>query len=279
MSLTAIPKFLMVNYAPGAAGKFLTSLLMSSPSLAHFDPEVEHNKSTRHCVEYIQKHFPRDITEWIIKEPNPRTAWNLHFFSSKYPRGDNLTIAEFFNLSKEHATDYFCQSVNQQKIIPSVWHKVTIPEFLADSMFVTIIIDPLSTKWYHRALWNKAYGYQNGRIHIKENDPALTPIPYMSQYFQKFNNPIYSDEKFFTFIKNNIINSNFKKTFMFCENFQQSKTQEFVLLSELLTYSSCYNAVTRICEKFNLEKVPDTVILKGHQHWMSCHKFKYSTPN
>lgn len=267
----------MVNYAPGSAGKFLTSLLMSSASLAHFDPVVESNKTADACINYIQQRFSKNLSSWIKFEPNHGTAWNLHFVSGKYPRGDDLTIDQFIKLATDSATDHFCHSVNQDKIIPSVWHKVNVPDFLSNSMFVTIIIDPLSIKWYHRAVWFKLYDFINGRIYIKNNDPKLNPA--MAQYCQKFNNPIYSDDKFFTFVKRDIINDSFKKTFLSQENFVPCHRREFILLSDLLNYQKCQTIVNQICNRFNIDLVPPEVVLHGHQHWLSCHDFKYSTTN
>ena len=245
MRLTKVPKFLMVNYAPGSAGKFLTSLLMSSPSLAHFDPNVENNKTPDACVDYIQQHFLNNLSTWIAFEPNHGSAWNLHFVSGKYPRGDNLTTDQFISQATVSATDHFCHSVNQDKVIPSIWHKVNVPEFLSNSMFVTIIIDPLAIKWYHRAVWYKLYDLREGRIYIKNNDPKLNPA--MAHYCQKFNNPLYSDDGFFTFVKREIINDTFKKTFLSENNFVPHANREFILLSDLLNYQRCQLTITRIC--------------------------------
>jgi hypothetical protein len=268
-------KFLMVHYAPGSAGKFLASLLMSSPSLSHFDPHVEKNKTDRACVKYIETRFSSDINQWVRYEPNHVEAWNLHFISPKFPRGDNLTIQQFNELAEEHATDHFFQSVNQGKIIPSVWHKTNTPEYLLDSLFVTIIIDPGSMKWYHRALWHKLYGIKNQKIHLKANDPDLNPA--MTQYFKKFNNPVYSEEKFFTFVKQNILKNEFKLKFLNSDNFKLSCSQSFVALSDLLRVDSCIESITRITKELDIAPVPVDIITNGHRHWVSCHNFKYNS--
>jgi hypothetical protein len=273
--LSKIPKFLMVQYAPGSAGKFLASLLMCSPSLSHFDPTVEISKTEEQCIAYIQNHFPSDITQWVLTEPNHASAWNLHFISGKYPRGDDLTTDQFISQATVSATDHFCHSVNQDKIIPSIWHKSNIPLFLENSRFVTIIIDPPAIKWYHRASWYKSYGWKDGNIHLKMNDPSMNPA--MALYFQKFNNPVTTNENFFSFVKREILDNPFKKQFLSSTNFNQPSLRSFVNLSDLLNFNLCVNAVNRICKELDIVPIPLSIITQGHKHWLSCHTFKYAT--
>lgn len=274
MRLINNPEFLMVQYAPGSAGKFLASLLMCSPSLAHFNPKVETDKTDERCIDYIRSRFSPDISKWISKEPNHADAWNLHFISSKYPRGDDLTIEQIVKHSETDATEHFCNSVNQNKLIPSIWHKPNIPAFLKNSKLVTIIIDPLSLKWYHRAVWHKLYGWKDGRIYLKMNDPSTNPT--MSAYYQKFDNPLTTGENFFSFVKREILNSPFKTPFLSRENFNPRSMQSFVNLSDLLNFDSCINAVGNICNKLDIAPIPTSIITQGHQHWSSCHTFKYA---
>jgi len=265
----------MVQYAPGSAGKFLTSLLMCSPSLAHFNPTVEIDKTADRCIDYIQNHFSPNLAQWVSKEPNHGNAWNLHFISSKYPRGDDLSMEQIVKQSARDATEHFCNSVNQNKFIPSIWNKPNIPAFLESSKFVTIIIDPLSLKWYHRAVWHKLYGWKDGNIHLKANDPSLNPA--MAIYFQKFNNPLTTNENFFSFVKREILNSPVKIPFLTQHNFSHHSMQSFVNLSDLLNFNSCVNAIDRICNELDILPIPISIITRGHRHWSSCHTFKYAT--
>lgn len=274
MRLKKDPKFLMVQFAPGGAGKFLSSLLMSSTSLAHFDPTVQMAKSVDNCINYIRNHFTSDIDKWILQEPNHVAAWNLHFISSKYSRGDDLTPDQFVKLAETNASDHFCQSVNADKIIPSIWHKINTPAFFNDAMFVTVILDKSSLKWYHRSIWYKLFGSKNGKIHLKANDPELNPP--MRAYFEKYKNPIYSDEPFYSFVKNNIVNNQFKSKFMTTDSFINHKQHAFINLSELLDTEMCIKMIDRVCRQFNLDPVPTDIIRQGHKHWMSCHNFKYA---
>jgi len=274
MRLVQQPKFLLVQYAPGAAGKFLASLLMSSKSLSHFDPMVEKNKTKDACVRYIETHFSWDLENWVRNEPKHADAWNLHFISSKFARGDELSLKQFYSMSEIHATDHFVQSVNQNKIIPNIWHKTNTPEYFKNSLFVTVIIDENSLKWYHRALWYKLHGWKNQKIYLKMHDATANPI--MSDYVKKFNNAAYSDEKFLPFIKNHIIRNEFKQRFLSTEQFLKTPSRCFVTLSEILDLESCVECIDRIVKELDLTPVPRDVIRRGHTHWSSCNVFKYN---
>jgi hypothetical protein len=266
------PKFLVVQYAPGSAGKFLLSLLMSSDSVSHFDPTVSQNKTANSCVQYIRDHFTGNISDWIKFEPNHVNAWNLHFISTKYPRGDDLTMQDFERLAQSEASEHFWNEVDSNKIIAMPWHKCNIPGFFQDSKLVAVMIDKKAEKWFHRALWEKLYGCKNGMIHLKMNDPDFN-LP-MKEYFKKFNNPVYTDEKFYSFVKREILMNNSKAQFSLSNNFAASENRIFINLSDLLSLPGCTRAVHKICQSFGLAAIPDEIISAGWTHWFNCHNFK-----
>ena len=267
--LTNSFKFLLVRYAEGSAGAFLSSVLSCSTSIAHSDALVEHNKTSDMCVEYIKSHYTNDMSNWLLREPKPQEAIGFHFISTRFDRGNHLTVEEFINLCKTDATPYFWESVNNNKIVPMLWHKKIVPIFFNNPMIVTIIVDDASAKWYHRALWYKKYGIKDGKIHIKADDPTYNPN--RAVYFKKFNNPYLLDISPYTFIKNNIINSPAKNLFSSNVNFNDHT--QFIKLLDILDENKFVAAINRICISFNLATVPTDIIRASHQHWISCHDF------
>ena len=267
MNLLKNPKFLVVHYAPGSGGKFLTSILMCSNSVAHFDPQVESNKTKENCLSYIQSHFTNDIDNWMLYEP--KSVWNTHFVSTKFARGNELTQEQFNDLAEQECTDHFFNSVNLEKLIPTIWHKSETPDFFKDSLFVSIFLDQPSFKWYHRALWNKHYGIKDGKIHIKIHDPFFNPP--MKSYFSKFENPIYSDDSFFTFARNNVVANEFKTVFSNKDSFAQSSNQQVISLSTLLDIDKFVEIVEHICHIWNLAPIDVELIRASHIHWIKCH--------
>lgn len=274
MKSTKNPKFLLVQYAPGSAGKFLISLLMSSKDVAHFDPTINQNKTIDNCTSYIKEHFTSQIGDWLKYEPRNIDAWNLHFVSTKYSRGHDMSYNQFIDTAQQEASPYFWEQVNNEKIIVTPWHKAYVPDFYKDAKIVTILIDKKSEKWFHRALWTKLYGIDDGKIHLKMNDPEFNPP--MQQYFAKFNNPTHSDEHFFSFVKREILKDQFKKEYTDSNFSSSSNNQAFINLSDLLDTESCVHNVARVCQELGIGLVPEDLVRNGQIHWNQCHNFKYS---
>lgn len=268
------PKFVVVQHAQGAAGKFLCTLLMCSPKVAHFDSKVESQKTPEFCLKYNQTHFIKDISSWLIHEPKPHDAWNLHFISPLYPRGENLTVDEFMSLAHQYATPYFWKSVDQQKMICLNWHKPFLPEFFSQARSIAVIIDPASEKWFHRALWYKHYGITNGKIHQKSHDPEFNSGS-VKKYYQQFKNPIYVDEHKIGFVRKHIINGEQKLVFSNPNNFDLAN-QLKVNLSEILDPNKIIQVITKIYEFLDLGAVNSGLVTAMHKQWRSCHDFKYT---
>jgi hypothetical protein len=269
------PKFLVVQYAPGSAGKFLIAVLMASPSIAHFLPEVESEKNNNKCLDFIKQSFIGDFEKWISTEPQHAMAWNLHFTSAKYPRGDDLSFDQFVELAETESTDHFVDSVNAGKQIIIARHKTVPTDFFSDSDFVTIKLDLQSLKWYHRAYWSKLFGIKNNMIHIKENDPELINQP-MKKYLFKNNNSVYVEQSVFSFIRNNIIKSQYKEKFL-APGINPSKNHIIVNLTEILVESRFVASVNAITEQFSLGTIDEKFIRSAHRHWISLHPYTANT--
>jgi len=186
-----------------------------------------------------------------------------------------MSYNQFINAAQHEASPYFWEQVNNEKIIVTPWHKCYVPDFYKDAKIVTILIDKKSEKWFHRALWTKLYGVSDGKIHLKMNDPAFNPP--MQQYFAKFNNPTHSDERFFSFVKREILKNQFKKEYTDASNFaSSSNNRAFINLSDLLDTESCVLNVARVCQELDIALVPEDLVRNGQVYWNQCHNFKYS---
>lgn len=278
MTTTALkptPKFLVVRYAHGSAGKFLLSLLMLSQHIAHFDQQIENNKSYGRCRDWIKKKFTADIKNWLQNEPKPVDAWNLHFVSNTHDRGNDISHDDFLKLCKSHATDYFWHSVNQGQYIPVVWHKHIVPDFYKNSKFITIIIDKKSKKWYHRALWYKHYNFDNNTIYFKTHNNLLNS-KNMSQYYTNYENIQKEHGTFISLVKKHIINSSWIDIFGSTGNFEHQTTDQlFVNLSNIIDPSLFCCSMDNICEFLDIEKINHNHLTLLHRYWLLCHDFKY----
>lgn len=261
------PKFLLIRFSPGSAGRFLAALLMGSNDVAHFDPNV---KTIDDKIEYIKKSFTPNLGNWLYTEPSDKIAWNITFVSNKYNRGHNLSKDEFKTLAKQNCTPWFHKNVSLGKQIIVPWNKIDIPTFYAGRS-ITIILDKSSRKWFNRAHWIKHFGLKDGKIHLKENDPKTHRKP-LDKIVESFNNPIYIDQTFFSFVKNNILKSQDILPFYDYNNLKRS--DDFPInLSVLLEKESCLKAVNQLCIDLQIEKIDQNYLEFSHDHWRKLHPF------
>lgn len=262
-------------YPPGAAGKFLSSLLMSSPDIAHFDPLIEQNKTNTKCLNYIQNSFTSDLRYWIKNEPNQAEAWNLHFISSKYPRGNDLSELRFRLLCSQHANDHFKKSIQKNKMILFPWHKITIPEYFTDAKKIIITIDKKSENWFNNALWYKHYAVEKNKVMCLDHDYRLNPT--MKNYFDKYNNQLYSSDSVKIFYKKNIIDNINKKIFN-KKNKDIQKHNDYqnsvvIALSDILSVERLTSTMQNLSKILHFTPIDLEFIKQAHVVWSKCHDF------
>lgn len=258
--------FLLIRFAEGSAGSFLMSVLAASESVWHWDKETQDNKTEDLSFQYIQKTFKPDFEFWILRDPKPQNDYNLHFISTKYPRGNELSLSNFKENCARDASKHFFQGQSSGKHIALPWHKIDVPSFLEDPLVVTIKIDQPSLRWYHRSLWRKKFGIKNGMIHIKADDPVYNPA--RAEYFAKFNNPYLINQSVFSFVKENVISNKQKLAFLMPADVPNNSMIE---LSSLLEEDKFVKGISDICTSFNILKPTNPFIRECHRYWMSCH--------
>jgi hypothetical protein len=269
-----LPKFILIQHAHGAAGKFISTALMCHPEVAHFDADVNRARSPSNLLAYAQQHFTPDLGQWLKLEPKPQQSWNLHFVSPSYDRGQQLTNEQFLQLAQEHGSPHFHEAVSQNQYICMSWHKKVVPEYFARSACVAIIIDAAAQKWFHRALWYKHFGMVDNLIHQKSHDPAYNSAS-VQRYYQQFNNEVLVNSPKAQFIRERIINSEQKKTFSDPKNFA-APNQLCINLSDVIRADRIQDTMSAIYQHVGLSSPYLPLISQLHQHWKSCHAFKYN---
>lgn len=267
-------KFILIQHAQGSAGKFLSTLLMCSKSVAHYDPVVEQNKNQTSLLEYNRRHFTKDIAHWLKFEPKPNEAWNLHFVSPLYERGQNLSCDEFEELASQHGSDHYHRCVRNSLWICQTWHKIEIPKYFQCCPKIAVIIDDKSIKWFHRALWHKHYGLTNGFIHRKNHDPDFN-TGIMKRYYDQYQNTIFEDRSVRTFLREEIVKNSQKKLFSDRENFSQQDHLR-IELSSILDATQIVNTAQIMYDYIGLGPVDSNLIWALHDQWKTCHDFKYN---
>lgn len=267
----AEPKFLLTQFNEGAAGKFLMSLLMGSDSVAHFDQNVEKNKTILSLTDYVQKSF-QSFDHWLVNEPNPTSVWNIYWISNKMERGATQSPKDFKKQLATEASEYFWQCVQNNKRILIVSNKTILPAAYQHVKPLVIINERKSLKFIRKSLWYKHYGIQDNKIYLKINDPEMIPEPTRS-IMKRFNNPIHLNESVLSFYRRVLWKNPNTRFFSDQDNF--NKNSIFINLSEILDINKLVPAIDRICKNLGISQVDHTYIQQAHAHWINLHTFKF----
>ncbi len=238
-------KFLIIRYAPGAAGKILICLLGCHPEIASWNNS---NLSNHNWAKIV---FKKDFENWLNREP--KNPWNMQqYVSATYSRGDDID---------ELPIDF------SEKWIPITWHKNYLGKFIKKYHTINIIINKSGARWYHRSRWKKHF-----KVEKNNSNFLIYQQQHRNSYqIQNFNNQYIIEVKnLFSFIKNNVIN--YKENFNFLTD-DDLKPSSNIFLSDLLSWSTTKKSLEKISidldlSEFNWEEVKDI-----WNHWRSMHDY------
>jgi len=267
-----LPKFLIVNFAQGAAGNFLSSILQCSNNIAHFSKIDHTSKPNTNWLLYFNKIFTKNYSTWLDLEPGSQfNTWGTRqIFSQTYPRGNNLSIEEFLKLEKENCSKYYFECKEQGLFIPIFWHKKEMPEYFANSIRLIINIDNESRRWYSHSFYKKHFSIlESNNQHIKIAD--LSHRPNFSIY--NFENEyILTYKNFRSFVKDKIINANQRKDFLNLKNIYEWDIDSYKInLSDILDLQSFIVRYQSICNHFNFDQIDTNTVQELHNYWINCH--------
>ena len=178
--------FVVVRFASGSGGKFVSSMLQASPDIACWNSKVESYKgsdqSETKFVEYINDAFTFDAAKHLRNEPD--LPYQFDFYSGTFDRGANITYKQYCEFQTEN---YFKQHVQDNKHANLILHKSKIPEFMKGAIFVNIIIDSeRALDWAQKMLWLKHYEIVDQHtVKRKHHDPETCAIK-RSQLIKKY---------------------------------------------------------------------------------------------
>ena len=272
--MSDLPKFLIIRFAPGAAGNLISSLLQCSKEVAHLSEEWQSLKPDVNWLRYFQQVFKPNYRNWTEIEPTAYFNWGTKsIFSSKYDRGNNLSIDDVFNLEKIHCSDYYFASKQQGLMQPIFWNKNVMPAYFYNSSSVTINIDKESLRWYDRSRYKKHFvvspnADKSVTVEHCEHKPSLavnTNYHYHNEYISTY-------PSFKTFVREKIINYSFRNNFLNLSNVQEWPINNVNIdLSDLINPDRLFDAYIKICNKLNITPVKKDTILSLQQYWLDCH--------
>jgi hypothetical protein len=271
------PKLLITRFTHGSAGKFLSTILQTSPAVDHWNPVLENYKNNAlfHDLNlyYVKKSFPKDHKFHMVQEPI--APYDTSLYSSSYSRGHNLTIAEL----KQHAIvnndSRFLTAVKQNKFINLIMNKPLLPEFCRNSYVVTILTESTQEiNWVHRTLWSKHYLENNNEIYYLPDHPEYCSLKSLDTVL-KFQNPcVFSLEQKKQLIIDKIINNPTGHYYKNSTNFStidhgMEINNIFIPLKCFFESKEFINKIQEIFEAFEFGTLDQSLIKELHSQWLS----------
>lgn len=272
-----LPKFLIARFAPGSAGNFISSLLQYSNSVAHWNENEEYSKPNTNPLNYFNKKFTPNMSEWVMNEPLSDIKWGLNrIFSQRHPRGNDLTAKQFLQKEAQYCRNNYKCLKQKKKYFPIFWHKQFFPEFFTNSKSFVIHIDKKSERWFKRAKLKKHFSVnfdsKNKQYKVKFLANPVKKIPL------EFRNEVITEStysNFHTFAKENIINDPFYLQFSHIRKIYSWPIDCMTItLSEILDHDKINDLYISLCESLEIDRpLKKSTILSLHRQWKGCHDF------
>lgn len=270
-------KFLVVRFAPGSGGKFLSILLQCSNSVHAWDDiltQAKQENNNNKILDYVASKFTTDFTIWQKLEPE--VPYQTDFVSNRFPRGDDIT---FEDANKLLSTDikYQCD-YNNSGFISLILNKSQVPSWLQDrAIFVNILIDtPESKKWFYRSRFAKQFIRINKNSYIIKQDHEDYCSPKRSILASKFNNEKIFHGSWYSFAKKYLIGDAVGRMFTQTETILEHPSNKKV--KNLFFNLSCYfNAdkffeeFQNLCNQIGIEQPSKELIMPLIRHYQSIH--------
>lgn len=188
--------FVIVRFAPGSGGKFLSSVIQASTAVDHWSTVVQDHKNheilfPQLISHYFDRSFPADHSMALRNEPHSPYCTKL--YSSSYSRGNDVTLQQYL-MNTQCANDIrFLDCQRQGRLVNLTFHKPEIPKFCDGSLVVTITIESeAEQQWVSQTLWRKHWIEFDGVLVHAPDDPVychITQLPQVLQYQNKSRYP------------------------------------------------------------------------------------------
>ena len=278
MITTNLPKFLVIRFAPGSAGNFLTSLLQCSQGVGHWVEELEHNKLTVDWLAYFKKVYVSDLSQWLVNEPIGKQNLGVReIFSAMYDRGNNLTVEEFAEQEKKYCSDFYFELKQKQHYIPIFWHKNHFPEYFANATFINIMLDTSSVRWFDRSFYKKHYALDQYNpdgsliMRYERHRSGIVPKTFSGQNQYKNYHPNFTD-----FASKEIFGNPWRKRYLdssYLSNSTNGRPEYTIALTDLLSIKQLEPQYHALCKFLNIDPMPVEQLTKLFLQWRQCHDY------
>jgi hypothetical protein len=250
-------KWILINYPPGAGGKFIAACLMLFGTVAHWSKK---NMEPAQTVNWYKQSLPIDNEVWFQKEID--TPWVLPA-SRLWPRGANLSKDEFWEKFNNQVDPWFSQCYNNNKFIVDFWHKQQHPEWWSKPTWINLIIDDVDL--YKDLLFSKVFNYNQSAQTVSwvSQRPELgrsTTLFYKSVYQNQWHwDNVKSRDEFYNNVIANIPGFNW--------DFDNVNLENHIKISDLFDVDRVENFLLKF-ETLLGSKLDQASFRKLHAHWV-----------
>jgi hypothetical protein len=272
--------FVVVRYAPGSAGRFISVVLQLSDAIAPWNTLFDKNKfSNKDYTNYLINSFPEDPTKHLRVEPD--LPYYSDFYSGTYTRGEDVSFEQYCQYQKQAECEYFFKNLDQQQHVNLILHKSKIPLFMQGSHMVNIIIDtPAALELSQKLLWCKHYQAVNKtQVKMLAHD-AETCNQKRSHLVQKFytGSSTVVVDSLEDFYNNEIVKNPtfelFQNSLLLLEHdSNKCCNQSYFYLSSIFNKTHLIENINTICSQINVPQPDEQLLaLTFDIWWNSQHK-------
>ena len=264
-------KFIIVRFAPGASGKFLSTLLQLSAAV---NPWSEPLHSDQNIAWFIEKFTP-DFSNWLKYEPE--IPYQTGFVSTRFERGDDIDLDHALELLKDDAL--FQQHWSNDQKICLISNKSSVPAWIINNCyFVNVIVDSgFGRHWIDRCRLHKQFLQQSPDTWIIKQDHPDFCSSARAQLARQFSNPGFfrgtKNEFLKKYIVQDYITNMFTDQNLIVEHASNHNQAEmFVNLSNIVRPSQTVSTLDRICKQLGIEP-PDSRLTQAlADHYWHIHQ-------
>lgn len=266
--------FVVVRFAAGSGGRFISSLFQLSESVSHWDSTIENNPfSLDKYVEYIAESFPYSPEKHLKVEPD--LPYYSDFYSGTYPRGEDVTYEQFCKYQQDHDCQYFFDNLNNHRYVNLILHKSKVPCFMQGSKIINIIIDNNDAlKLTQQLLWLKHYQViDSTSVKRLPHDP-LTCNQKRSHLVKQFfvGSAIVKVNTIESFYQAEVLDSAEIKLFqnahaLLSDSSNATCEQGNFYLSNIFSKQKLIDNINSICDQFNFAQVNQQLISVTYDMW------------
>jgi len=271
-------KFLIVRFAPGSGGKFLSTLFQCSDSVHAWDEDLtlaKQEKDYEKIFSYVSSKFTTNFEDW--QKIEPEVPYQTDFVSNRFPRGDDITFEQAQTLLINDSKYQHDFNTNGQIVL--ILNKSQVPQWIwGQANIVNILIDNnKSKKWFRVARLQKLFTKLDERSYVIKQEHEDYCSPKRAKLAVKFNNEKTFQGSWYSFVKKYIINDEVGKLFTSKQLIENHPSNVNVdnFFFDLSLYDNEIKFIEQfqdLCNQLGITPAPVFLISKILKHYQSIHR-------